>query len=113
MKVLVCGSRDYPSSPEVYYQLGKLKARGISAVITGGAKGADEFAHYWATRNGIEVIQFKADWQKHGRAAGPIRNQQMLDEGRPDLVVAFAGGRGTADMIRRAEAAGIPIERHS
>ena len=50
---------------------------------------------------------FPADWKVRGRAAGHIRNQQMLDEGRPHLVVAFPGGRGTADMVRRARAAGI------
>lgn len=45
----------------------------------------------------------------NGKAAGPIRNQRMLDEGKPDLVVAFPGGRGTADMVRRAKAAGVPV----
>jgi hypothetical protein len=48
-----------------------------------------------------------ADWEKLGRSAGPIRNQAMLDEGRPDLVVAFPGHHGTADMVRRARAAGV------
>jgi hypothetical protein len=54
---------------------------------------------------------FYADWDKHGRAAGPIRNQQMLDEGKPDLVVAFLlpQGSGTLDMIRRTEKAGIEV----
>lgn len=50
-----------------------------------------------------------ADWKTHGRAAGPIRNQRMIDEWKPTLVIAFAGGRGTADMIRRAKAAGIEV----
>ena len=56
---------------------------------------------------------FPADWIRHGRAAGPIRNEQMLREGCPDLVVAFHDdpglGRGTADMVRRALAAGVPV----
>jgi len=52
---------------------------------------------------------FLANWRTHGKAAGPIRNQQMLDEGRPHLVVAFPGGTGTADMVRRAKAAGVPV----
>jgi hypothetical protein len=50
----------------------------------------------------------KADWHWHGRAAGPIRNQKMLDWG-PDLVVAFAGGDGTACMMRLARAAGVEV----
>ena len=66
------------------------------------ARGADRFAQEWANANGVAWIVYDANWTKHGRAAGPIRNQQMLDEGRPTLVVAFPGGRGTADMVRRA-----------
>jgi hypothetical protein len=50
-----------------------------------------------------------ADWNTHGRAAGPIRNQRMLDEVKPELVVAFPGGRGTADMVRRAREAGVNV----
>jgi hypothetical protein len=57
----------------------------------------------------VPIDVYVAQWKKHGRAAGPIRNQRMLDKGKPDLVVAFPGGRGTADMIRRAERAGVPV----
>jgi hypothetical protein len=52
---------------------------------------------------------FPADWEKYGKAAGPIRNQQILVEGKPDLVVAFQGGRGTANMVSRAQQAGVPV----
>jgi hypothetical protein len=57
-----------------------------------------------------DIVRFecKADWRKYGAAAGPIRNQRML-EGPPDIVVAFAGGKGTADMVQRARAAGIAV----
>jgi hypothetical protein len=55
------------------------------------------------------LINEPADWKAHGRAAGPIRNQRMIDEHRPELVVAAPGGRGTADMVRRARAAGIEV----
>lgn len=51
-----------------------------------------------------------ADWSTHGKAAGPIRNQQMADA-RADLCLAFPGGKGISDMVRRAERAGIPV-RH-
>lgn len=49
--------------------------------------------------------------QKYGKSAGPIRNQTMLDDGKPDLVLAFPGGRGTADMVAKAEKHGIPVRR--
>lgn len=113
MRVLVCGGRDYTDSAAVFAELDALlQQHGTLAVIEGGARGADEFAQLWAKdnlRRGVELITVLALWEVHGRAAGPIRNQQMLDEQKPDLVLAFPGGRGTADMMRRARAAGVEV----
>jgi hypothetical protein len=81
----------------------------IRWIIEGGAKGADESAAIWAIRRGVTSQRFSASWAERGPAAGPIRNQQMIDEGKPDLVLAFPGGRGTADMVRRAKAAGVEV----
>ncbi len=106
MRVLVCGGRDYDDAEAVRHSLDMVRAESI---ITGGAKGADELGVKEAVRRGIKPIIFMAEWKKHGKGAGPIRNQQMLDEGKPDLVMAFPGGRGTADMVRRAKAAGVPV----
>jgi hypothetical protein len=62
---------------------------------------------------GYPFREFSADWQKFGKAAGPIRNQQMLDEGKPDLVIAFhedlENSKGTQDMINRAKVQGVPV----
>lgn len=89
-------------------------------VIEGGAPGADTAAAEWHRafygHRPDQHEQYPADWEKHGKAAGPIRNQQMLDEGKPDIVFAFKnefGVRswprgGTEDMVARAKAAGIP-----
>lgn len=84
---------------------------GATVVIHGAARGADTEAAWLARGRGLAVEAFPADWRKHGRAAGPLRNQRMLDEGKPDLVIAFSGGKGTADMVRRAEAAGVKVVR--
>jgi hypothetical protein len=85
--------------------------RAGSVVIHGACPtGADRWADEWATTSWCPAVTFEADWKAHGRAAGPIRNQQMIDDGRPDLVVAFPGGRGTADMVRRARRAGIVVQ---
>ena len=109
-RVLVCGGRDFSDRQLAYRALDNLhKAEGIGCVIEGHARGADRIAGYWARRKGIENRKFPADWDRDGKAAGPIRNQRMLDEGKPDLVVAFPGGRGTADMVKRARAAGVPV----
>jgi hypothetical protein len=108
MRVLVCGGRDFLDRDCLFVELDALRlSRGVTVIISGCARGADTLGLEWAKARGIEVARFPADWEKHRRAAGPIRNQQMLDEGRPDLVIAFPGGRGTADMVGRATAAGI------
>lgn len=110
MRVLVCGGRDFHDRTKVYATLDRLHAkRCITIVIQGAADGADRLAAEWGWDRGIMVSSFPADWQTFGRAAGHKRNQQMLDEGKPDGVIAFPGGAGTADMIRRAEAAGIKV----
>ena len=107
-RVLVCGGRHYSDSRHLGRVLGALATR-PTLIIHGDATGADELAQRWARRQRIPDRPFPADWGAHGRAAGPIRNQQMLDEGQPHLVVAFPGGAGTADMVRRAEAAGVTV----
>lgn len=110
MKVLVCGGRDFKSWLYVETVLDHIdKRRWIDTVIVGGATGADALAEEWARDRGKTVIVFPANWKKHGHRAGPIRNQQMIDQ-KPDLVIAFRGGRGTDDTVRRARLAGIEVD---
>lgn len=111
MRVLVCGGRDYDDIDHIWNMLYELEALygTFDVVIHGCATGTDSQAMLWAQCSGRKHAQFQADWNKHGRAAGPIRNQRMIDEGKPDQVIAFPGGRGTADMIRRARKAEIPV----
>ena len=108
MRVLVTGGRNFDDYGAVSDALHLLDP---TVVIVGDANGADTLAYAWCCMCGVPCVRFYADWNTHGRAAGPIRNQRMLDEGKPDVVLAFAGGRGTADMVRRAEAAGVPVKR--
>jgi predicted Rossmann-fold nucleotide-binding protein len=111
LRVLVTGGRDYADPCNVAQVLGKLLGEsGVTCLIEGGAKGADALAREWARDNGIAVITCPADWSK-GRAAGPMRNTSMLRDHRPDVVVAFPGGRGTADMVGKAEKAGVRVLR--
>jgi UDP-N-acetylmuramoylalanine-D-glutamate ligase len=116
MRVLVCGGRDFADRSLMARTLSRFKPRvptdddlAEHILILGGAKGADALAEEWADVFGVRKRIYPADWEAHGKAAGPIRNQRMLDEGKPDLVVAFPGGRGTADMVRRAKAAGVRV----
>lgn len=115
MRVLVCGGRNYghcqDDAAEMYFALRDIhEATPITAIIEGGAKGADEMARSMAEEFGAKAVTVPALWALHGKAAGPIRNQRMVDDFKPDLVVAFPGGRGTADMVSRAKAAGIPVQ---
>jgi hypothetical protein len=111
-RVIVCGGRDFHRPSQVNMALDRMHAvKQISCVIEGGASGADHLARRWAERNGVELLTFFAEWDGQGKAAGPLRNQRMIDEGKPDGIVAFPGGRGTADMVSRAEAAGLKVWR--
>ena len=122
MRVLVCGGRDYSKTDvfnwleqnlrdEVSFKLG-VNVWTLTHVIEGGARGADQGAREWGfSEDGVTVESYPADWKRDGKSAGPKRNALMLREGKPDVVVAFPGGRGTADMTAKADAAGIPVIR--
>lgn len=89
-----------------------MSHEGGVTVIHGGATGADSAAGGIATGLGLVERCYFADWKKHGKKAGPLRNQEMIDDGKPDMVIAFwdAMSRGTLDMITRAKRAGLPVE---
>lgn len=109
-RVLVCGGRDYSDEGQVAVILDAEHAHSpIGVIIHGHARGADTLADQWAARNNVSRHGFKAQWDKHGKAAGPIRNARMLEAGRPELVIAFPGGSGTQNMITQARAAGVPV----
>lgn len=127
-RVLVCGGRDFHDREFMFDQLCKIsKARGpFECVIHGAAKGADHEARIWATMNKVPHLPFPAAWQDinapgadvhegpygpYNANAGHDRNQRMIDEGKPDAVIAFPGGGGTADMVRRAYIAKIEVIR--
>ena len=125
MKVLVCGGRDYWRYSRVREELDKLNLDyRTDLVIEGGCRerdkddncemGADYYANSWAEENEIPVLTHWAPWEKHGgrrkgNPAGPTRNKAMLERWEPDLVLAFPGGSGTANMVKQARAAGVEV----
>lgn len=115
MRVLICGGRD--PSEKIRAAVWRWVVENVRAgdtVIHGAAPGVDTMAMNAAnTIPGAKHLPFLADWRTLGRAAGPIRNKRMLDEGKPDLVVAFPGGRGTANMVAQAERAGVRVTRQA
>lgn len=131
MIALVCGGRNYHDHDRVSAELNRVnRERGIEGLIHGAARGADSLAASWMkaridqdyarcsklrqigqdAHSRLWMVGYKADWEKHGKAAGPIRNQSMLDNNPGiELVIAFPGGAGTEDMKRRARARGIEV----
>lgn len=110
MIVLVCGGRDFKDRDLLFGTLDRLMLddeHGIERIIHGGASGADTLAGEWAMLHEVVCEVYPAKWKTHGRKAGPIRNQQMLDEAMPDVVVAMPGGFGTSDMVLRARRAEV------
>lgn len=128
-RLLVCGGRDYgyrysqETNQKERYQpeIDRLKrtldlvwgAIGRPLVIIEGEqRGADLLAREWAEEKGLEVRGFPADWQSKGKAAGPIRNKQMIVEGKPDAVIAFPGNFGTRNMVNLAKRYNIPVKEY-
>lgn len=110
LRVLVCGGRNYADSGTLKATLDKVhRLRTIACVIHGAARGADSLADSWAATADVPREPFKADWDTHGKAAGFKRNEEMLRFGRPDVVIAFPGGNGTAHMVKIAREAGVPV----
>ena len=114
-RVLVCGSRDFndynllaTKLDEVRDRLGDVSMR----VISGAARGADSLAAKWAQQHGVPCDEYPADWDRHGKSAGYRRNEQMLTEGDPHMVVAFPQGdsRGTRQMMDIASKARVAVE---
>lgn len=109
MKVIVCGGRGFDDKMELYERLDRALAKHPDlSIIHGAARGADTLAGQWAEDRGVPVEAFPAKWDLHGKAAGHIRNQQMLDAGA-QATIAFPGGAGTNDMVRRSIAHGIKV----
>ena len=108
MRILVCGGRDFSDYKLLSQHLNEYIQQGL-VIIHGAARGADSLAMTWALDNADSHEAYPADWNKYGKRAGYIRNVQMLNEGKPDLVIAFPGGKGTQMMINLAEAAGVPV----
>lgn len=115
-RVLVCGSRSWDDPSIVGVVLAGYERRaselgGRLSVISGMARGADSHAAAWADNHSVPLLKYPADWKTFGKRAGFVRNKRMLDEGRPDVVVAFArdlaSSRGTNMMVELARSAGV------
>ncbi len=89
--MLVCGGRQYKNYEKIKAEIEKIGADNIAVIIHGDAPGADSLAQRAACELKIPVLPFQAQWWLQGKRAGIIRNRKMLNEGKPDLVLAFPG----------------------
>jgi hypothetical protein len=105
--VIVTGGRDYSDPAKLYEVLDGMLP--VEELIQGGASGADKYASEWAVSRGIACRTYKANWDKFGKTAGPIRNRIMLEENKLAVLVAFPGGAGTANCVRVAKSLGIKV----
>lgn len=110
MKILCCGDRNWANLTVIKKVLSNYD--NTTTIISGGARGADTLSELAAIDLGMNLIVMYAQWDIYGKAAGPIRNRKMLAQ-EPNLVIAFhsniSESKGTADMIRIAKKAGIPV----
>lgn len=102
MIVLITGGREYRNRRELNAVLDRLHAdRRFTFLVHGDARGADTLAHEWALLKGVQPVAMPALWDFDGKEkAGTKRNARMFEFAQPDLIVAFSGGRGTANMMR-------------
>jgi hypothetical protein len=109
VRIIIAGGRTFDNYSALSdFCLESLKKIGIDnpcagrvTILSGGAKGADGLGEKFARENKLNLERFPADWKTYGRAAGPVRNKQMLEEGRADYLFAFWNGKsaGTKNMI--------------
>ena len=112
MKILVCGGRNYQDRTRVFATLDRIHEKAaITTIVHGAARGADTLAAEWAKYRHVQCEPYAADWKRDGKRAGYVRNRIMLNASKPDAVVAFPGGPGTAHMVREAQQAGYRVLR--
>lgn len=116
-KIIIAGPRDFNNQSFVFSALDMVFSRLVKnskepiEIVEGSATGIDSLAKSYAISKNIKYKEFPADWNKHGRAAGPIRNKQMAEYS--DILIAFRyvdnPSRGTENMIRQAKENNLKI----
>lgn len=108
---IICGGRDFHNRMVVWESLNRIyESHGpFEIIIHGAASGADTEAMFWGVKRGLKHMPFIANWELYGKRAGPVRNEKMIVDGRADGVIAFPGGKGTANMIKLADKYKLPV----
>ena len=114
ISIIIAGGRDFTDKTHAFKRLddfnrwAKTQGYDLTTIIHGDASGADRIGRDWGNHHKLNVLPFPAYWDIYGNSAGPIRNNLMLDQ-KPDFVITFSGGRGTAHMKRISKKAGVKV----
>lgn len=108
MKVIIAGGRDYHNYDTLLEAIAESQLQ-ISTVISGGAKGVDALGEQYAESMNMQLDVYHADWERHGRAAGPIRNRKMAENAEALIAIWDGKSKGTKNMIETAEKLGLIV----
>ncbi|MBN8945384.1 MAG: DUF2493 domain-containing protein [Rhizobiales bacterium] len=110
MRLLICGGRHYDDAAAICRELDRLHGgQPIDVLIHGGLVAIGTVAEAWARQHNVHVVRYPPNWTLLGTKAEARRNAFMLADSRPDFLLAFPGGRDTADLVRMARAAELPV----
>lgn len=111
MRLIIAGSRHIPAIDADRLVAAAIKKAGMvpTTILSGTATGIDAAGERWATANNIPIERHPADWNKHGRAAGPLRNREMAASADTALVIWDGVSRGSKSMIQEAEQRGLKL----
>ena len=110
MKVIIAGSREGFVARNVFEAIEESPFNGkITEVVSGGARGVDKDGEYYAYCNQIPITLFLADWDKHGKKAGILRNTQMGDYAEALVAVWDGQSKGTKHMINYMQSLNKPV----
>lgn len=111
MNVIIAGGRDI-TDYDLIERAVQQSGFDIEQVVSGGAKGVDTLAVLYAQKHDKHLALFMADWDRHGRKAGPIRNGQMAEYADALIAIWDGKSKGTKNMIDQATAKGMPVYIH-
>lgn len=113
MRTIIAGSREGFSLADVHRAIEKSGFQDeITEVVSGGARGVDRLGEGWGKARGLPVRQFIPDWEKHKKGAAHVRNQEMADYASALILVWDGVSTGSADMLQRAQKAGLRVYVH-
>lgn len=107
-RIAVTGGRNFDDLRLVNWAFKEIGLGYGDVLVHGACRGADTICARVAQLCGAEIEAHPADWKKHGKAAGPVRNREMLESGI-DMLIAFPGGRGTFNAVMTARSIGVPV----